>query len=565
MKRTLGILLGLTLFLSASSFASVSGQRTSRSLDPAGPGPYRVEQVDYHGDHVTLYDPTGAPVVQELHGRLYLPEGIRGPRPLILLLHGRHGTCEYAERAESFGYPCPNVAPAMADVPSYAGYDYLGTNLASHGFVVASLDANAINSYDLALLASDSGMRWRAELVGKTLDAFSVWNEEAGPGDVGYRLVDKIDFGHIGLMGHSRGGEGVARFVRFNRERTDGPTYKGLRAVFALAPTDFDAQKVNGVHFGTIVPLCDGDVYNLQGAWMFDNARFLKPDRFARVQFAINGTNHNFFNTIWTFDDGPGGGDDTGDNPVCDPDSPGNVRLTAKEQRTIGLSLMASFFRRYVAGENVFDPLMTGAVRLPDHRCPGPLSCRRTVLTSYVGASKDVRMLLLPRGNSAGVEKVGDVSISICKPDRQGAGCPTVPNRSTARQLSLSWDGRGALRVSLGAGVDVSAWDALTFRSAVNFKDARNPAGKTQHLEVTLVDSDGRRAAVHPGRHSAALAPPAGQQHQQMLLNGAWIPLRAFGGVDLNDIVAVELQVGRRSRTGSIQVAELAFQRTAAR
>lgn len=560
MKRLIGLVLSIALCLGGSSFAR-GPERINRagSADPSRNGPYDVEQFDYRGGYATLRDPTGVPIAQELHGTIYLPQTARGHLPLVLLLHGRHSTCEYADRLESFGYPCPEAPPATADVSSFRGYASLASNLASHGFVVASLDANAINSYDIALVASDNGMRWRAELVAQTLDLFSTWNEETGPEEIGDRLLGKIDFGRIGLMGHSRGGEGVAQFVKLNRERTDGPTYEGLRAVFALAPTDFYANKVNGVHFGTIVPLCDGDVYNLQGAWMFDDARFLKPDRYARVQFAINGANHNFFNTIWTFDDGVGGGDDTGNNPGCDPDDPASVRLSAAAQRRLGLGLMASFFRRYVAGEKVFDPLMTGAGQLPV--CPGPLTCRRTVMTSFVAPASDRKLLLEPSADGEAFRTTGGVDASLCKPDLSGQGCPSAPNRSPARQLTLSWTSPGSLSIELGRGTDLRAFDALSFRTAVNFSDPRNNRGETQAIEVVLIDTAGERASVNAADYSAALDPPAGPEHLQMLLNGVWIPLGAFQGVDLSRLTALELRVGEQTSKGSIQIAEIAFQR----
>ena len=55
------------------------------------------------------------------------------------------------------------------------------------------------------------------------------WNNGTGPvvpGDdyhtVGTKLTGKMEMQRVGLMGHSRGGEGVTDFIRFNRLRPVG-------------------------------------------------------------------------------------------------------------------------------------------------------------------------------------------------------------------------------------------------------------------------------------------------------------------------------------------------------
>ncbi len=529
--------------------------------DPARGGRLPVDEIDYSGDFVVLRDETGTPLVEELKGTIHLPDGGGGPWPVIVFIHGRHATCRVADRVETIfaSWPCPEARPVTSDVPSYRGYDYLAHNLASHGYVVASVSANAINSYDFPLSLQDSGMHWRAQLVAETLDALHRWNREPGPREVADRLVGKLDFDRIGLMGHSRGGEGVSRFVTLNQDRGAQREYEGLRAVFALAPTDFYEEKVPGVHFGTLLPLCDGDVYDLEGAWTFDNARFLQPANYARVQFAVNGTNHNFFNTVWTFDDGPYAGDDEGVNLACDPKARGNVRLTARRQRHVGLNLMSAFLRRYVGGEKQLDPWMTGEATLARDTCGRP--CRKVVLTSYIGPKDSMKMLIEPDDMGGGYTERGDITTSTCRPRITGGeGCPSAPNRSIARQLAISWRGKAALRVPLEAATDVRRFRALTFRTAVNFTHSNNRPGREQSVQVALIDARGHVARLEAGRYSAALHPPAGITHQQIVLNGVRIPLRDFRGVDLGRIVRVELRFGRKTRKGSIQLAELAFQ-----
>ncbi len=554
MRRYLTCLL-LTASVVAAVVVAPAHARAGRgAADPLRLGPHNVDELDYDGGNVIIRDPNGVPMVQDLRGTIHLPDG-RGPFPLLLFLHGRHATCRYADLYEMFGYPCPEARPVTSDVASYRGYDYLAHNLATHGYVVVSASANAVNSYDLALLLGDDGMEWRAEVVAHTLDALARWNRDGGRREVDRRLDGMLDLSRIGLMGHSRGGEGVARFVRYNRTR-DGARYPGLRAVMALAPTDFYRQRVPGVHFGTIVPLCDGDVYNLQGHWMFDDARFDADRRHARVMFTVNGTNHNYFNTVWTFDDGRYGGDDSGENPACKPRTRDSVRITAREQRAVGLALMAGFLRRYVGGERSFDGLVTGAVDLPVSACPKRgLPCDRLVGTSYVGPDEDHVF-----ADSQGVRwtERGSVRSEWCVPNR-GGGCGSFPNRSTAEQLTVTWDGHGSLRIPTG-GIDADAFRALTLRTGINFRDRSNPRSRSQNFWVTLVQASGARRSVAAARFGNALYPPAGPRHQQLTLNGLRIPLSAFG-LDSSNVTAVELRFGELTRSGSIQLTDVGFSR----
>ena len=523
-----------------------------RVPDPLQRGSFQIDRIEYDGGIVTVSAPPGLATPERLTGSIHFPTR-EGPFPVVLLVHGRHPTCEFAERVESLLWPCPDVPPVTADVRSYEGYDYLAGNLASHGYVVASISANAINTFDLATL--DSGMQMRAHLIAHSLDLFSTWNKDVGPGEVEDRLIGMMDFDRIGLMGHSRGGEGVARFVKFNRSRTDGPTYEGLRAVFALAPTDFDRQTVPGVHFATLLPICDGDVYNLQGAWMYDDARYSKPGRFARVQFSVRGANHNFFNTVWTSDDGAFGGDGQGTNPACVPDSPESVRLDAQEQRNVGLALMAGFFRRYLGNERTFDPLMTGEADLPRAACPRELSCTGLVGTSYMAPAADRRTVLVPQADK--FEAIGFDRVLECETDTSGSGCDTVPTWSTARQLTLEWTGHAEVRIPVR---NVGRFESVTLRAGMNFGTGLNYGVDEQGLLVALIDSQGRRSAVATAPISEALRRPFGPEHQVLTLNGIRIPLSAFSGVDLDSIVRLDLIFGETTQRGSVQILDVAFQ-----
>src|SRR5262249_23186465 len=152
----------------------------------------------------------------------------------------------------------------------------------------------------------------------------------------GTRFSNKVDFTNVGTMGHSRGGEGVAEHYVFNANLSDPPPF-GIKAVLPLAPVNFTRQLLNNTSIQVILPYCDGDGSDLQGAHYFDDARFVLGDPAPKHSTLVMGGNHNFFNTVWTPGGWPAGtADDWTDylpsrasDPFCGPSVSGNGRLTA--------------------------------------------------------------------------------------------------------------------------------------------------------------------------------------------------------------------------------------------
>lgn len=159
-----------------------------------------------------------------------------------------------------------------------------------------SIDVNDITAWTNN--ANESGYLGRAEIISKTLDLVSSWNTATGPAGVGDALKGQVDITRVGVMGHSRGGEGVNAFAEYNLTRPataaeaatrrdpedstraepvpdTGPRYN-LKAVFSLAPVDNQGSRkpvVRGTNFATLLPYCDGDVYDLEGAPVFERSK----------------------------------------------------------------------------------------------------------------------------------------------------------------------------------------------------------------------------------------------------------------------------------------------------
>ncbi|WP_210247025.1 alpha/beta hydrolase family protein, partial [Phyllobacterium endophyticum] len=101
--------------------------------------------------------------------------------------------------------------------PSYKGYDYLAEELASHGYVVVSLDGTFVN-YMAGAGDGDWSGQARAQLILGTLDRLREIDKKGQEGALNV-LKGKLDFTRIGIMGHSRGGQGVSNAIKYNQTR----------------------------------------------------------------------------------------------------------------------------------------------------------------------------------------------------------------------------------------------------------------------------------------------------------------------------------------------------------
>ncbi|WP_421121189.1 hypothetical protein ACE2AJ_07775 [Aquihabitans daechungensis] len=567
----LAVAAGLTAPATAAPSAPVAPAAPAGAPlpDPGTPGPQAVDELSYDfGDQA--FRPLGFPAAVEMKAKVYAPQTIADRAPLVILQHGRHVTCASAS-SQALRWPCPAALP---EVPSYQGYDALGTNLASHGMVVVSIGANGINANDGFL--DDGGAAARAQLILEHLRRWKAWDADATGSPFGTRFVGHIDLDRVGLMGHSRGGEGVAAAVQLNQRSA---ARFGIKAAMALAPVDFGRRVIGGVELGVILPYCDGDVSDLQGASYYDDGRYATPgDTSSKMTALLYGANHNFFNTVWTT--GPGSSDDAGyyDGEIPgtpDPCHPGGSgRLTAAQQSQAGTALMAGFLRRTLQPEPALQQFVTGTAPYPTSTGPARWSIAyhapdRLDVESWSSLDTYRRT---DRGQLTDIS--GVLTGLVCNPkDERGFGEPegvrvvTTPCSNAdftamvndTGVLDAGWVRQGpAVRIPLGsAGVDLSGYDGLRMRVAVPF-DSRNTTRAKQDFSIVLEDADGARASVAASAGTNGLQRLNRGNVQHAVLNGLRLPLSSFSAIDLNRVRAVELRFDRTGG-GRLALADLAF------
>ncbi|WP_221177343.1 Ig-like domain-containing protein [Nocardioides marmoriginsengisoli] len=475
----------------------------------------------------------------QIRGQLFYPGDRAEPSPLIVLVHGNHGSCDS-------GQDSANVTCA-AFKRNEAGYAYLGENLATWGYTTFSL------SQDQLMMRQDGnkgkGMHQRRKLIAAALDALSAANAPGGLAvdantTIGTTLVGKLDLTRIGLMGHSRGGDAVTSFIDYNRLRTDGPRYP-LRGVISLAPVDYERKAPYGTPYMTILPFCDGDVSNLQGARFYERSQYINPnDPFPRIQSSQLGAIHNWYNTVWYAD---GGADGQSNNDAACGNSapfaatnvhPNNLRLSGAasytddaknykidnsdtfnplvntkisgdparmgDQEKIGLATMSAFFRRYVGGEGAFEPYLTGELsdtashlQIPETACPTSTSgtriaCKEYVSTSYFPAKGERVDVIRPEvQNPLGLNALGGTlsgsgfaypyldNGAVSLPKKTAGGydwCNPEPDDFAPAQLGKSSQPTGAKACPLPAKAALGGQNAVRENAPVNHSYGRQLA-----------------------------------------------------------------------------------------
>ena len=244
------------------------------------------ETGDFSGEYVEAYLDYDLQHVP-LEGRVWYPVG-QTECPVLFMAHGNH----------------------EITTESYLGYAYLGEYLASHGYVVVSVNQNACN----LLTEENDG---RAVLLLEHIGLLLGYDRQEG-----HPLCGVIDEDRIAVAGHSRGGEMAATAALFNsydRYPENGIIefhYNyNIRSVIAIAPTvnqykpaDHSVE-LEDVNYLLLHGAADRDVSRFMGMAQYENVTFSGEGDYLKTALYIAGANHGQFNSLWgSYDqDGPFG------------------------------------------------------------------------------------------------------------------------------------------------------------------------------------------------------------------------------------------------------------------
>lgn len=547
-----------------STPASSTDDIGARAADPTGQGPLEVTSAEYKLPATTDADILGDRKT-EIWARVYRPKELSGSEkhPLLIFLHGNHGTCGRGSNPridDSTQYTTQGTCPSGYVVtPNHLGYAYAAERLASWGYVVVSINANrGITAGGGA--SGDGGLNLaRGRLVLKHLQLLSEWNATAGstPETLGVDLAGKLDFSEVGMMGHSRGGEGVrAAYVQYSDPNSPWPARirepLNVKGIIEIGPVDGQTSRTLdavGTAWNVILPMCDGDVSNLQGMKPFDRMLAVSSEAKGtpKGMFAVWGANHNFYNTEWQQSDS------FGCRGANHPPLFQEEGVTGSEkQLTTGLYALTGFFRAHVGKQaqagfnNAFDP---------QYGLPEALEPVTHIGRAYSDSSSAAQQIVLEDFKAAsGSSLSGEATIAQGVTVANGS----APEHDAAlKAAKLSWTTASAdttFQIPT-AEVDASQMKTLDLRVALQNQSATS--APAMNFSIQLVNADGSLSEPVDLKNYVELL-PAGHA----VLETARIPVEDLKGANLAAVKGVKLTFSDTAQ-GAIYLAAVRFSRAA--
>lgn len=500
------------------------------------------------------------------------PDGLY---PLVLFLHGNHGTCGRYDPVhdvridDDVTYTYTGTCPdGYVVTPNHRGYDYLAGDLAARGYVVVSINANrgingAGGDFD------DAGLNLRrGRLILRHMQYLAGWNANGGaPDSLGFQLTGLLDFQHVGLMGHSRGGEGVrAAVAQYKDAGSPWPARIGpvnFEAMFEIGPVDGQTSRIldnTGMPWNVLLPGCDGDVSDLEGLKPFDRGLEITTEQSAlsKSTFEVFGANHNFYNTQWQTSDAGGC---SGETPLF-PQYKGS-----KEQRTTAHESLIPFFLAHLGSKAkakkalMFDPSyplpekLTKITAYARGYSPAPWSADNLIVDNFDKTT----------GTSS--EGVANESSGL---SQYSHGPGSSSDDVTQRAAAVGWNTAGGyLQVNAAAGgnaVDVTNYPSLEFRVALRCFGQlcnQNP-DPTGDVDFSIALSNHGKKLSSPVilKDVAVVRRPVGERFSgtNTVFQTVRIPVSQFAGVRPDDVRGVRFIFDRTAQS-SIYLADVRFTR----
>lgn len=535
----------LVTFASAMSACASQAATPATAPDSTKEGPHKVATAEYRMPAAVDADILSDRMT-EIWAKMYYPADIMNSDsklPLVVMLHGNHATCGTGSSPRndtSCEYTYSGTCPAgYVPVPNHEGYDYLAKNLASWGIGVVSINANrgitcgGGNDGDWGLNLA------RGKLVLKHLSMLYTWASSGGaPESLGLGangLRSKLDFSNVGLLGHSRGGEGVR--AAYNLYKDAGSLWPAkipglqVKAIYEIGAVDGQTSRVldaDGTVWNQLLPMCDGDVSNLEGRYPYERMLMNKHESSdaQKSLYEVWGANHNFFNTEWQGSDSYGC---SAGKPIFD-----SRGWYSTEQQQVALASVPAFFRSRLGlkAEPAFNQNFNPLNELP-------------------GVVKDVTQVDREFTPSPG-ETENVVIDDFDKPT--GINSSGFPNTASQIQIdhknleygrdqrvaSISWTaaGSGTYFESVWAaplqGKDIHDYATLDFRAARINQSGANEKGTD--FGIALIDASGMVSKEVPVSRFALINGPG---TNNPVLQTVRIPLSEFKGVDMSRIHSV--------------------------
>lgn len=492
--------------------------------DPSLPGPYAgtIGQYDY------------------ALGTVQVPSTDAGPMPTDTL--PLTATVRYPAQTSGVGAACAaGTFPLVVIMhgnsgydTSYLGYNYLLDHLAGHGFIAMSIYAPVgvmIETRARAILAHIGIMA----------------QNHANPG----LFHGHVDLGHIGIAGHSRGGEAVVRAARINTAESLGWQ---IQAGASIAPTDYHHYGDPGIPLLVIYGANDGDV---AGTWP-DRTCFDIYDEAGRPRsfVFVYGATHDQFNTVWA----------PTSLSVESDIAPSDIAklITLADHENVAKGYITALMQSHLQGRDEqleyfrtsLKPSLVSSIEI--HTSHQEVGTR--LLDDFEQTPHN------PHANSLGGAVVGTALSALSENALRtlDAHSPHVTSGS-----GIAWQSSAGIYLSQLPPVfkDVSGYAALAFRVTQKYGSANNPPNQPQDLFVRLTDGLGRTRAIRASVFTN-IPYPYERGYPDLIksaLKTIRIPLASYTianlgaqDVDLTNIASVSFEFDANP-TGEIEIDDIEF------
>lgn len=417
-----------------------------------------------------------------------------GRLPVVVMLHGNTPTGWLKKK--------PGGREMIAN---YHGFDYLQEYLAQNNIVSVSVDVNAAAFFE-------SKFEMWAEMALEALDAM---RKLCGEKDS--RYFQRLDLNNVGLMGHSRSGDGVVRAARINAERDTNKRY-GLKALCSLSPSDGTGTAKEFSIFANsndriknqnakIVPCpislspsdtafylvvyggLDGDISGEVGADAWVGTGFRHYDRATceRSMVYLPHCGHNGFNRIWK-DDPTAAEPGKDEKDLIDKEVSNGGRLrTPKEHRQLAIEYIGNMFRWRLTNETTLKGLFDGS-------SPNSLELPTSIQWSF-GNVTDVETMENPAQGTTGTRKLEKSVIGRFAEVRPGLRDKTPHQTGVlAVDPNLAQPVPAVMKLTFDPAQNWLPFSLLTLRVTADFNltaESTILAKKLPEFQLILSDSGG--------------------------------------------------------------------------
>ncbi|MBT7444871.1 MAG: hypothetical protein HN790_13020 [Methylococcales bacterium] len=393
-----------------------------------------------------------------LNAEVWLPKTSQ-PQPLVIISHGDFFMEKYSEH----------------------GYAYLGQHLASLGYAVVSIDANALNW-------SADGNYWRQEDLAraqlilahiKQIKAFSEQSEHP---------LANVDLNQIALIGHSRGGDAIMLAAKLNLE---GPQFN-LKTLIGLAPVDSiglpnheSPIALNNINYLVLQGGVDTELPYFQGQNHYDNVHISAPGLHKLSIFATR-ADHSQFNQDWS---------DAAKKSYLRPLYNTANTMPDYEQRKWAKLAVTHFLNLTLRDKSIWPKISTTAFWQQQFAA-------ETFITQRADSSH-VKLNRWPKIKP----KITDAKARIRPISQQG-----MPEIQQQEALSIHWNGQAKVDFSLPYKLDLRYMQ-------LNLTTLCIAQAQNTSLTVVLIDSSGKQSSQAID-NALCRALPA-QHFNSQLLNAA--------------------------------------------